>query len=427
MNPFSPEYDVMLQRAMDHYRRGEFDKALELLEVLEASGHSTPEARELLSEIALQQKLTTREVSFREPPEPYKPIWPIAAIASAVVLLLVGAGLLAWLRPWESAAVASAPTLEPTAVPTVEPTAIPTVEPTAVPSPTTAPTARPVAAPTVAPETTQSNGLLAVRLPAGQDAIIRTPRNIAIIFDASGSMNAEVGDQLKIAIARDALSSTIDSLPEDTFLAIRTYGNQRPSDCSDLSLLRPLGLHDRAELLSSVGAIEPAVRGMTPIGASLDALAADIAEAEGYTAVLLISDGGETCDGDPVASAQKLVESNPNLRINVIGFDIGDEAATSTLREIARVGGGNYFDAGDASALATSLQEAVKLSYRVVSDSGTTVTGLVGGAAIQLPAGSYRVLLDIEGAPEVPAEVTGGGETFLELTADGNGLALATP
>jgi hypothetical protein len=281
----------------------------------------------------------------------------------------------------------------------------------------------PTAAPTATPGEAQTTGTLMVRMPAGQDSVVRTPRNIAIILDASGSMRAQVGDQQKMAIAREALGATVAGLPDDTLLAVRTYGNQRTNDCSDLSLLRPLGIHDRAELLGSLSAIMPAPEGMTPIGASLDALTGDLAAADGYTAVLLVSDGGENCGGDPVASALALAQSNPNLRIHVIGFDIGDEAASTTLREIARVGNGSYFDAQDMAGLTDSLQEAVKLGYRVLNEAGDVIMiGLVGGAPVELPVGNYRVLLDSAGAAEVGAEVVPGGQVFFELTPDGAGL-----
>jgi hypothetical protein len=256
---------------------------------------------------------------------------------------------------------------------------------------------------------------------------MRTPRNIAIVLDASGSMLASLGEQTKMAIARDAVSATVAGLPADTLLAVRTYGTQRSQDCSDLTLVRPLAAPDRAELLASLGAIQPVTEGMTPIGASLEALAVDLAGAQGHTAVLLVSDGGENCGGDPVASAAVLA-ANPQLRIHVIGFDIGDEAATATLREVARVGGGSYFDAADPAALSSALQEAVQLSYQVLDAEGKVVaTGLVGGPAVELPAGSYTVRLDSEGATEVAAEVPAASAAVFELAPEGNTLTAVAP
>jgi hypothetical protein len=428
MNPFSPEYDVVLRRAVDHYNRGELDAAAELLESLAASGHSTQEAADLLADIALQRKLTDKDVAFREPPTPHRPIWPVVAGSAGAVVLLALIAALVWLRPWEGPpAVAEAPTAAPTAVPTEAPTAAPTAVPTEAPTaaPTAVPTEAPTAAPTAVPGAT--TGELAVRLPEGQTEVVRAPGNIAIILDASGSMTARVGETTKMEIAREALSSAVSGLPPETQLAMRVYGNQRSNDCTDISLLRPLGIHDRAELLTTISAIEPADLGMTPIGASLDALAGDLFGVSQYTAVLLVSDGGENCNGDPVTSAANMVAANLNLRISVIGFDIADDpAAGETLRAIAAAGGGNYFDAADSAALLESLQEAVKLSYRVLDPAGEVVaTGSVGGAAVTLPPGAYRVLLDVEGAAEVPVEIAAGGETALELTEDGTGLAQA--
>lgn len=431
MNPSSPEYDLLFRRALEHYHRGELDQTIELLESLEASGQATSESSELLTDLQLQRKLAATEAVFREPPEPVKPLWPVLVRVVGVMALLITAGALAWTRPWERpAAVAVAPTAAPTVAPTAVPTVAPTVAPTLAPTaaPTAVPTMAPTAAPTVEPAAPAApqTGSFAVLLPPGQETLVRSPSNIAVILDASGSMRAQVGELPKMVIARDALNATMANLPAETRLAVRTYGNQRTNDCSDLSLLWPLGVHDRATLLSSISAVEPAPEGMTPIGASLDALGGDLGGAEGFTAVLLVSDGGENCGGDPVASAQQLAEANPNLRVHVIGFDIGDETASATLREVARVGRGSYFDAQDPAALASALQEAVKLSYRVLNEAGDVVqTGLVGGGAIQLPVGTYSVLLDTTGATAVRVEVAPNGETFFELTPDSGGIVPA--
>ena len=433
MNPLAPDYEALYQRAIEHYRCGELQEAANLLEVLEAKGAASPEALELLADIRLQLKLAASPVDFLAPPEPVRSIWPAVGISVGLVLLIAGAVALVWLRPWARPAVAAvaptatvtvAPTVEPTAEPTAEPTVAPTAEPTV--EPTVAPTAEPTAEPTVA--AAPPDGQIVVRLPPGQSSLVRTPRNIAIVLDGSGSMRARVGEQTKMEIARAAVSATIAGLPDSTLLAMRTYGTQRSQDCTDLTLVQPLGQQGRPELLASVGAIAPAPEGMTPIGASLDALLGDLAGAEGYTAVLLVSDGEENCGGDPVASAQALAAANPQLRVHVIGFDIGDPASSERLRAIAQVGGGSYFDARDPQSLASALQEAVQLSYRVLSPAGDlVVTGLVGGPPVSLPPGSYRVVLESDGATELPAEVAAGALSAFELGEGGDQLSPAAP
>ncbi|MFV9506969.1 MAG: VWA domain-containing protein [Oscillochloridaceae bacterium umkhey_bin13] len=426
MNPTNPDYDEIYQAALAHYRRGEINEALTLLEQLEASGNETPESHELLADIRLQLKLTVGTTVAREAPKPARAAPPLALIVGLVALLVLGGGALFWLRPWQAPAVAAVPTETATTTPppataTVVPATATPEPPTATPEPPTATPVPPTATPL--PGAVVPTGELAVRLPPGQEALVRSPRNIAIILDASGSMRGQLGGRVKMDILRDAVMTTVRELPDDTLLAVRTFGNQRSNDCTDLSLLRPLGIHDRNELLGDLEQVIPAVNGMTPAGASLDAIALDLAAAGGFTALLLVSDGEENCDGDPVASAAALSEAFPQLRINVIGFDIGDEVLSGRLREIAEVGRGSYFDASDADALTSALEEAVQLSFTVIDEEGTVRgNGLVGGAPLRLPVGIYRIVLDSDDPVETTVEIIADELTLLQLTPDGNGI-----
>lgn len=256
---------------------------------------------------------------------------------------------------------------------------------------------------------------------------MRSPRNVAIILDASGSMQARVGTQTRIAITRSAVSAMINDLPAETKLALRTYGSQRSRDCGDLTLVRALDRHDRSAFLADLAQIEPAFEGMTPTGAALAALVDDLRGAEGSSVAILVSDGEENCGGDPVAASRALVEANPQLRIHVIGLDIGDAAAAARLREIAKVGRGSYFAVDSTTNLAEALREAVQLSYSVLSLSGEPMaSGQVGGAALQLAPGSYRILLDSDPPVELVTSVRADDQAILRLSPDGQKLELAT-
>lgn len=55
----------------------------------------------------------------------------------------------------------------------------------------------------------------------------------------------------------------------------------------------------------------------------------------------MVSDGIETCDGDPVEAAKKVKEDNTDVQVNIIGFDV-DSKADDQLKNVARAGGGEY-------------------------------------------------------------------------------------
>jgi hypothetical protein len=130
----------------------------------------------------------------------------------------------------------------------------------------------------------------------------------------------------------------------------------------------------------------------TPIGASLEAVADDLGTQPGPKIVVLVTDGEETCGGDPAAAIRSLVESGIDVRVNIVGFAIDDAALTAQFAEWARLGHGQYIDATSAAELNDAVAQAVLPTYEVLDPDGAVVaTGQVGGPAVAVPPGTYQV------------------------------------
>jgi hypothetical protein len=71
---------------------------------------------------------------------------------------------------------------------------------------------------------------------------------------------------------------------------------------------------------------------------------------------VLVSDGKETCEGDPCAAAKALADADAKLVIHTIGFNV-DAAARFQLQCIAKVARGSYSDASGAADLGARLGE----------------------------------------------------------------------
>ena len=106
-------------------------------------------------------------------------------------------------------------------------------------------------------------------------------------------------------------------------------------------------------------------QGYTPITYVIQLAAADIAKEPGARTIVLVSDGKETCAGDPCAAARALAAADARLVIHTIGFNV-DAAARFELQCIARVARGTYSDATGAGDLGARLGEvaAAKRSRR---------------------------------------------------------------
>lgn len=185
-------------------------------------------------------------------------------------------------------------------------------------------------------------------------------RDLVLVLDASGSMWGRMDGTEKIVVARNVLGDLIDELPEgegNGNVALVAYGHRREGDCDDIETIVPLAPLDRAALKTAVNGLNP--KGKTPLTASTQ-VAIDLVKASGAPAtVILVSDGVETCDGDPCATVRAAREAGIDFVLHVVGFGI-EEGDVAPLECAAQAGGGLYFPADDADALAAALQQAVE-------------------------------------------------------------------
>jgi Mg-chelatase subunit ChlD len=429
MSERTEETEALYAQGIEFFRTAQWSEAVQVFSNLRAISSAYPEIDALIADALLKIEIERTQMPEVVPPPRPIPAWLIGA--AALALLLAG-GAAAALRPApsqpsETSTSVVRAVVAPTQAP--RPTVLPP-EPTAPsPGPTTALTAQPEAprAPvqTSEPAAAAQSGTLTVRMADGQQ-LTRTIGNIEIILDASGSMLASVEGRLKIDIAHDSLTQLIDELPDATNIALRTYGHRRSNDCEDVELVAPLAPLDRTALINRVTTITPVSRGMTPIGLSLQQVADDLKDAQGDAVVVLVSDGEETCDRDPAQIAAQLRAANPQLRIDVVGFKIGQAEARARLSAIAQSGGGSYFDAGDAGQLVAALQQAVALSYRVLDAQGAEVYRGALGSAATLPPGRYAI--EISGAASVALSdfnVRPGASTTIQLREQGGTLTAA--
>lgn len=206
-----------------------------------------------------------------------------------------------------------------------------------------------------------------------QEAAAKEQGGVAVhfIYDASGSMAARIGGTAKIDIARSALADALAKLDgTDALVGLRAYGfdttvEKTPeASCPNTALIGGFAARKGRELAALAGGLPP--YGYTPIAKSLAEAGNDLAGVDATDKmVVVITDGEETCDGDPVAAAQALRSAGAAVTTYVVGFDL-DADQRAQMEAIAGAGGGAYFDAGDASGLASALDAALAVTYRKI-------------------------------------------------------------
>ncbi|WP_455678341.1 vWA domain-containing protein, partial [Siminovitchia fortis] len=110
------------------------------------------------------------------------------------------------------------------------------------------------------------------------------------------------------------------------------------------------GANDAGKVKSALDRVNPA--GWTPIGKAIAETKKDIPEDAGSAIVYVVSDGIETCGGDPVKEAKQLAAEGIEPIINIIGFQVDNEAQ-QLLKEVAKAGNGEF-------TLANSKQDVEK-------------------------------------------------------------------
>lgn len=216
---------------------------------------------------------------------------------------------------------------------------------------------------------------------------------VALILDASGSMLQKLGGTRRIDLARGALDQLVKGgLADQTRVSLRVFGHRKPDAC-DTELLQALAPLDRKQLSARIAGIEAKNLAKTPIADSLAAVAADLAGVEGSAVVVLVTDGEETCNGDPEAAIRQLQAQGFKMVLNIVGFAVDEHALEKQFQAWAELGGGAYYSAKDGQALARGVLQSVRQPF-VLSQNGRRIAaGFAGGEAVPAKAGRYQLSL----------------------------------
>jgi hypothetical protein len=264
-------------------------------------------------------------------------------------------------------------------------------------------------------------GSISVGLAEGADLRIGGVA-VELILDTSGSMDADLGKRKRIDVAKRSLSRLVaDSLPEGLPVALRTFKagtRAKPSCATRLSV--KLGPLDKAAMLKRIDRIKIGKGTKTPLAAAIEAAGGDIGGVEGPRIVVLVTDGAETCGGDPEAAVRALVAAGIDTTVNIVGLALDDEGLKGQMASWADAGGGTFVDAQDQAGLSAGIAAALRAPFRVYDAKGALVgDGIVGDAAVTVQPGTYRVevlseppivIEDVVVAPGSGAQLTVGGE-----------------
>jgi Ca-activated chloride channel family protein len=269
------------------------------------------------------------------------------------------------------------------------------------------------------------------RFAAAEDAVAAEPRRLIVAVDASGSMAGRVTGEIKMDAAKEAALAFLSEAPEGVEVGLIAFGHTgnneesgKVESCRGVETFYKVGTADRKEIETALTSFEP--KGWTPLAAAIEAAGEAFVASNipGEQVVYVVSDGEETCGGDPVAAARQLYTSDVKAVINVIGFDLAD-ADRAQLEAVAQAGGGAFANASDPNALRNIGREIARNAHNVreivsqraqgaraeVANSAATARTVVKARAcfarrsVQEKAGVARHI-GFRGPPEIRAGIS---------------------
>ncbi len=202
---------------------------------------------------------------------------------------------------------------------------------------------------------------------------------IELILDSSISMTARVeGSRSRLDVAKSVMEQIIRELPDDPNLqiALRIYGAELDPElaaCSDSVLVQPFAPVARARqnMIDKVKSMKAS--GMTPIALSLEQAAIDFPDKKARNVIVLVTDGEESCGGDPCAVSARLQAQGLFLKPYVVGFALNEKQA-ALVRCI-----GDYFAASDTASLRQAMST---IMARAIAPAVIDVQAWAGGANV---------------------------------------------
>ena len=239
-----------------------------------------------------------------------------------------------------------------------------------------------------------------------------------IVLDASGSMWGQIDGRAKLEIAREALGTVLAGIDPATEIGLIAYGHREKGSCDDIELVVPPAAGTAQAITDAANTMK--FLGKTPLTEAVRRAAAELKSTEAKATVILITDGIETCEGDPCALGAELEASGIDFTANIVGFGLTEEEGKAVAC-LAENTGGKYIQASDAGSLVEALKTTVVVAEP--QPAPTPVPEPVAAVEFNLAPQLYLS----EGGPEIEDgnaweiyAIAANGETGERITTEYN-------
>lgn len=167
-------------------------------------------------------------------------------------------------------------------------------------------------------------------------------RRLIIIFDASYSMQDTLEGQAKIELAKNTISTILQTYPlKDVGLIVygHRYSSSNHKSCEDIELVKDF--NNESVDINKINNLTG--NGKTPISNALK-FASKYFLPDKQNHIILLSDGIDTCNGNPCDTIKQIEKEYDNVKVDTVGFTLS-KRDKSTLDCISDSTDGSFYSA----------------------------------------------------------------------------------
>lgn len=182
-----------------------------------------------------------------------------------------------------------------------------------------------------------------------------------IVLDASGSMAASdfpEGAPNRMDRVRQALARVVPQAAPVRRLGLVTYGpGTNANSCRNVDVKFSPTIDAGSAILDIAGKLRPG--GRTPLTVSVEQAWRSLKESPRPAQIVVLTDGEDTCGGDPCGLARRIAAQDPDLSIHVVGFRLPTLSETAGVRCLADETGGVFVTTETTDALIEALRQTL--------------------------------------------------------------------
>ena len=192
-----------------------------------------------------------------------------------------------------------------------------------------------------------------------------TKEETLILLDASVSMMQPLEETPKYILAINEAKKVLSHYDKTKAIGLRTIGisfenamdllsGDTESFCRATNLVAPINVNNINEINSKLDLVFPL--GTTPLTYSLQQAIKNDFSMNSYKHIILITDGGESCNADPCSYIKEIMSSRNDIKIDVIAIGV-TENELNELNCLTNATSGELHNVKTAEDLSSALNK----------------------------------------------------------------------